>query len=73
MILLEKLQSKKLQDRSKKKNVKIWASKGFEPVPRGYYQLKFKTTRWEQGNMIYCLNKICASFVSYRAKMAMSP
>ena len=72
MILLEKLQSKKLQDRSlKKKNVKIWASKGFEPVPWGYYQLKFKTTCWEQGK--HDLNKKCASFVPYRAKMAMSP
>ena len=51
MILLEKLQSKKLQDRSlkKKKNHKIRASRGFEPVPWGYYQLKFKATCLEQG------------------------
>ena len=51
MILLEKLQSKKLQDRSlkKKTNNKIRASRGFEPVPRGYYELKFKATCLEQG------------------------
>ena len=52
MILLEKLQSKKLQDRSlkkKKQNNKIRTSRGFEPVPRGYYQLKFKATCLEQG------------------------
>ena len=36
MILLEKLQSQKLQYRSLKKNNKIQASKGLKPVPRGY-------------------------------------